>query len=253
MAAAALFISLGGTSYAVATLPKNSVGSAQVKNGSLTAKDLARGVLTSGPQGPAGARGPRGAEGAPGPVGPAGPGERTALVGALPLAPADGQEVYFQSAEMAGSGVVWHLRFRAAAPGPYKWEFVGGAGLYATAGMTATSATTYLTSAASPSITVPLAGEYDAEMSARLYNSGNGVGVAAVVALGDANGEFPNARIDSYQGAQGTSITLFAASNARVVRFTRGTPGVVQARLFAYGGEVTSDHRDLRITPVRVG
>ncbi len=63
MAGAALFISLGGTSYAVTKLPKNSVASPQVKDGSLTAKDLRKGVLTSGPQGPAGARGPRGAEG----------------------------------------------------------------------------------------------------------------------------------------------------------------------------------------------
>jgi len=66
----ALFIALGGTSYA-ATLPRNSVGSkqlkanavtsAKVKNRSLRATDFATGVLTRGPRGPQGPAGPAGA------------------------------------------------------------------------------------------------------------------------------------------------------------------------------------------------
>lgn len=67
----ALFIALGGTSYAVAKLPKNSVGGAQlrknsvtgakVKNRSLTGSDFKLGQL------PAGAVGPTGPQGEPGP------------------------------------------------------------------------------------------------------------------------------------------------------------------------------------------
>jgi hypothetical protein len=62
-ASLALFIALGGTSYAVTKLPRNSVGSAQVRDGSLQRKDLARNAARStrgprGPVGPAGARGP---------------------------------------------------------------------------------------------------------------------------------------------------------------------------------------------------
>ena len=41
----ALVISLGGVGYAATQLPKNSVGSKQVKNGSLKAKDLKKGVI----------------------------------------------------------------------------------------------------------------------------------------------------------------------------------------------------------------
>ncbi len=89
----ALFVALGGTSYAAVNLPKGSVGSAQIKqgavasgklrdgavtrakirnnavnsskvaNGTLLAKDFATGQLPVGPAGPAG------------PVGPAGPAE----------------------------------------------------------------------------------------------------------------------------------------------------------------------------------
>lgn len=38
----ALFLALGGTSYAAATLPANSVGSSQIKDGQVTKSDLAK-------------------------------------------------------------------------------------------------------------------------------------------------------------------------------------------------------------------
>jgi hypothetical protein len=47
-ATAALVIALGGTSYAAASLARNSVGSAQVKNHSLLAEDVKAGQLTAG-------------------------------------------------------------------------------------------------------------------------------------------------------------------------------------------------------------
>jgi hypothetical protein len=108
----ALFVALGGTSYAAVTLPKNSVGSkqikdgqvksadlgknsvtsakvkdgqvksadlgdnsvtsAKVKNGSLLRSDFRSGQLPPGPQGPAGPQGPKGDTGAQGPKGDTG-------------------------------------------------------------------------------------------------------------------------------------------------------------------------------------
>jgi hypothetical protein len=67
LAAIALFLALGGVSYAAAKLPRNSVTTAQVKDHSLLAKDFARGQIPRGPVGPAGPAGPTG------PAGPAGP------------------------------------------------------------------------------------------------------------------------------------------------------------------------------------
>jgi hypothetical protein len=72
----ALFVALGGTSYAAAKLPANSVSSATVKDRSLLAKDFRAGQLPAGergPAGPAGAPGTSGAAGATGPAGPQGP------------------------------------------------------------------------------------------------------------------------------------------------------------------------------------
>ena len=89
VASMALFIALGGVSWAAVTLPANSVGKRQLKNnavtgaevvnGSLKAKDFAAGQLPQGERGPAGpagsggAAGPAGAQGARGEAGPAGP------------------------------------------------------------------------------------------------------------------------------------------------------------------------------------
>ena len=44
----ALFVALGGTSYAVSQLPKNSVGQGQLRSGSVSTLKLANGSVTSG-------------------------------------------------------------------------------------------------------------------------------------------------------------------------------------------------------------
>ena len=72
----ALFVALGGTSYAAVRLPTNSVKatqiaagavrSSEVKDRSLLAKDFKLGQLPAGARGPAGAPGAPGGPGAPG-------------------------------------------------------------------------------------------------------------------------------------------------------------------------------------------
>lgn len=68
-ASLALFIALGGTSYAVTKLPKNSVGSEQVRDGTIKRVDLDGGAVASGSRGPRGAIGPAGVAGPQGPQG----------------------------------------------------------------------------------------------------------------------------------------------------------------------------------------
>jgi hypothetical protein len=76
VACIALFVALGGASYAAFKLPKNSVGtkqlkknavtSAKVRNGSLLAQDFKAGQLPAGKTGPQGVTGAPGKAGAPG-------------------------------------------------------------------------------------------------------------------------------------------------------------------------------------------
>jgi hypothetical protein len=77
IATLALFIALGGAAYAATALPRNSVGTRQLKKGAVTAAKIRNGSLlasdfrpgqlpagtqgASGPVGPVGARGPAGA------------------------------------------------------------------------------------------------------------------------------------------------------------------------------------------------
>ena len=96
----ALFIALGGTGYAVTELAPNSVGSQQIRNGSIQTRDLARGVLsrknarlanaitdvvtdpTSGVQIHVTAQ--DGKDGLTGPMGPVGPQGDTGAVSTVP-------------------------------------------------------------------------------------------------------------------------------------------------------------------------
>ena len=85
LAATALFIALGGTSYAAITITgaqvKNgSLTSADVKDKSLKAADFAPGAVPTGTKGDAGAAGAKGDPGAPGPRGAAGPAGADAYV-----------------------------------------------------------------------------------------------------------------------------------------------------------------------------
>jgi hypothetical protein len=87
VASLALFVALGGGAYAAITLPKNSVGSKQIKNGSVKNADLANSAVTGAKVKPGsllsadfkpgqlvpGAPGPAGPTGAAGPKGDTGP------------------------------------------------------------------------------------------------------------------------------------------------------------------------------------
>jgi len=71
----ALAVALGGTGYAVTQLPRNSVGTKQIKNGAVTgakvkartldASKFKKGTLLQGPRGAQGAQGAQGVPGAP--------------------------------------------------------------------------------------------------------------------------------------------------------------------------------------------
>ncbi len=63
-------LALGGTSYAAAKLPKNSVGSTQIRSGAVTQSKLEKSVQSKlAKAGAAGPQGPRGDTGGQGPQG----------------------------------------------------------------------------------------------------------------------------------------------------------------------------------------
>lgn len=82
MATVAMFIALGGVGYAAMKLPKNSVGTKQLKNGAVTKRKISKSTLAALRSGPGvpGKDGQQGPAGADGQQGPAGTSIRWALV-----------------------------------------------------------------------------------------------------------------------------------------------------------------------------
>lgn len=119
IAAIALLVALSGTSYAtVLQVPRNSVGTAQLKtnavtsikvrNGSLLRADFRSGQIPAGPTGPAGPAGTAGPAGAAGAAGPAGPSDAYARFLDGPVAiPASLTTLATLSIPQAGKYVVW--------------------------------------------------------------------------------------------------------------------------------------------------
>jgi hypothetical protein len=100
VACIALMVALGGTGYAAIRLPRNSVGSAQIKTGGVKRPDLGRNAVDSSKVAPSSLaasdfapgqlpQGPPGPGGPPGPQGPAGPAGAAGITsGASILGPA---------------------------------------------------------------------------------------------------------------------------------------------------------------------
>ncbi len=116
VASLALIVSLAGTGYAVGVLPRNSVGTAQlrndavvsskVKDGSLRAADFRPGQLPAGPQGPPGPQGPAGPKGDKGESGEKGERGDAGTARAWATVNADGTLARGEGVLAAGKGPV---------------------------------------------------------------------------------------------------------------------------------------------------
>ena len=176
----ALMIALGGTSYAAIKIPKNSVGSAQikkgavassdlkanavgaasVKNGSLLAADFAPGQLPTGPRGPQGAPGTPGLQGLPGIQGV------TGVVGAITVQRTD--------IDLPNNGVAT----AALASCPEGTKIIGGGATIADAGskdVAVAVSRPYLTGASSGCRTTARASTAGARCSSTPASRGSGV------------------------------------------------------------------------------
>lgn len=179
----------------------------------------------------------------------------TALVTSLPGSPTDGQIIYYDTGT---DGVVWQFRYDAASASSYKWQFIGGASLYAevTTAEGTSSATFTDLATAGPTITLPsLAGDFtirwgattsagavngDAYFGLRIAGSDPaGVGVGDdVISVGGTN---QPASMNNVHVRARRKTGLASASEVKV-RY-RGGSGIT----------TTFSRRWIEITPVRVG
>ena len=71
------------------------------------------------------------------------------------------------------NGVVWRLKYNSGSASAYKWEFVGGAPMYAAVATDETTASAAYVDLATvgPSVTVPRAGDYEVDFGATMWNA----------------------------------------------------------------------------------
>jgi hypothetical protein len=170
------------------------------------------------------------------------------LVTSLPSNAIDGQEVRYLADNT--NGIIWNLRYRAGSSSAHKWEFIGGPSLteISTASFTFTDNTISGAPNRAPTLTVPLAGDYDVSFwcygyglstTARSINgstySSTGVGTT------DAEGIVLSA-VTSNMGQTGTSRkvhTLAVGTISLRFKVPSGLSSVIE-------------QRGMTLTPIRV-
>lgn len=179
----------------------------------------------------------------------------------LPTNPVDGQEVYFIAD--ATNGVIWHLRYNAGSASAYRWEYIGGPSLKAAVGAQETLAgatnTWYDPTTPGPSVTVPLAGDYDINFGAAPNH-----GIASLayyfnvgVAIGAANPITAN--LLTRWGPRSSSVSTTGVAIAGSLRLTALTALTALKLKYLAVFEDSLTHafavqqRWIDVKPVRVG
>jgi hypothetical protein len=162
----------------------------------------------------------------------------------LPDTPRDGQEIYY--AADAANGVIWHLRYRSAASGSYKWDFLGGPPLFAEVTPDQNLKSTSYAALGGPSVTIPLAGDFDVEIGCRHWNSQYGYMSYDIggTAASDADAVLLGMGSTGDSGSRLRRKTGLAASTALVSKYRE---------YVASGTGSWFSQRWMRVVPIRVG
>lgn len=173
------------------------------------------------------------------------------LVTTLPTTPVDGQECNLLVD--ATNGIVWHLVYRAAEAGPYKWYFTGGEPLFGEDASSMTpGAGNNLTTNTTPAVTVPNAGDYLVEHGAQVGNLG-GAADATVCYLRRMSDNLDYVAQLQFNSPAGASAS-YAASVARGRRINGVTAGsTFVQRCTNVNGVASVQMRWLLARPYRIG
>jgi hypothetical protein len=176
-----------------------------------------------------------------------------ATVTSLPASPVNGQECFYLAD--ATNGVVWHLKYRSASASAYKWECVGGGAMQAeitTLEIRSTTGAFGDMATIGPSVTVPLAGDYDITVEAWVETApvaGTFGEIAPQIGAAVPAASGPDV---AFAGASSAQVT--ETQTGRTLRRTVATPAtVVKITYLASSTTTRFGNRHLEIRPVRVG
>jgi hypothetical protein len=168
------------------------------------------------------------------------------VVTQLPSQATVGDQVIY--AADATNGVYWHLTYDGL--GTYPWKFIGGGQLFAEViTQQATTVTTGYTNLATvgPSVTIPLAGDYDYRISARVQNPGSSLVTYTGLAVNNSvNGNDATLIYDTTVGTHEYAQMLERRKTGLAAN------DVLKMMYYTSGGTSYWTNRSLYVTPIRV-
>lgn len=167
----------------------------------------------------------------------------------LIVAPQSGDEIVY--AADSTNGVNWHLRYNGSSSSPYKWEYVGGSPLMATAAdvnITQPATPIYNNGSTTLSQALTYAGDYDITIGV-LQNAKNNAYTSIALSGGTSASAVDADAV--YSAVSGTDSGLFLT---RTLRKTISAAAVTVTMQHKGAGSQSAyfNNRALRITPVRV-
>lgn len=180
--------------------------------------------------------------------------------GAIPFVTAlpagyDGQEVYYLPDPAGQPGVVWHLKYRAAETGPYKWYFVGGQPIVHNIGTQETCPQSLGAfqdlATLGPILTLPLSGDWQTQAEANY--SGN-TDTNGYISLADATNAQPTTEVGQCYVVTTPALSVPMHTVSLDTRLNgRAAGSKVKMRYTANRAALNYAQRYLRMTPIRVG
>jgi hypothetical protein len=179
------------------------------------------------------------------------------IVTQLPSQATVGDQVIF--AADATNGVYWHLTYDGL--GTYPWKYIGGPSLFnvVETDQAVTPATGYTWSdlaTVGPSVTLPLAGDYDVAWGARMWNNTNAGSPLMAISFDGAAPVFSSEAMWPYNNGTGVAVAPGGAwQGSRFIRRTVTTSGqIARAKYSSASGGTTSNFQSRWLTaaPVRV-
>jgi hypothetical protein len=165
----------------------------------------------------------------------------------LPGSPVDGQEHYLQVDTDASGAIVWHLRYRSSSGSSHKWEYAGGAPIFAEIVQDQSGSSGSFGDLTSPGPTVylPRPGDYDLVFGCEGTTDTLGGFFAMSVQVGAV------AATDADSARGHTKVAGYLSTIERSLRKTNLTAAAVTAK-YRTGAVMTAGRRWVRATPIRI-
>ena len=172
----------------------------------------------------------------------------------LPTRPLDGQEAVLTDSLTAGT-YAWRFRYNASAVSAYKWDFIGGSSVMASAaGGALGSASTYVNSSGSL-FTLPRAGDYEVRFGAGLFDAATAASEQMSATVRKAGVVLPSylgrASVNNnFMGTTGNNVGADLSASVRIL----GASAAEVLSIWGYGLKSGSYCQNIWIcvTPVRV-